>query len=132
MGARHHRELEAWQFADQVRQAFIDLTSRPPAKQDLGLCDQASRAAGSACRNIAEGFYRYSHREFANFLNIARGSLGELLDLADEAKAKRYLSDKDHEALDKLIDRAMATTAALRRYVSSTRAPNQPGNPRHT
>jgi four helix bundle protein len=58
----------------------IQLTERDGIRSDGDFCGQARRAANSACRNLAEGFWRYSHREFAHFVNIARGSLGELLD----------------------------------------------------
>ena len=80
MGVRHHRDLKVWKLADEVRRKILELVSRPDVRPDHHFCDQSSRAASSACHNIAEGFYRFSPGEFAHFLNIAYGSLGELLD----------------------------------------------------
>ena len=50
-------------------------------------------------------FYRFAPGEFAHVLNIAYGSLGELLDCADEARHKRYVTPQELDGLDKLIGR---------------------------
>ena len=47
-------------------------------KCDYAISDQLRRAAYSINLNIAEGFERGSNTEFANFLNIAKGSAGEV------------------------------------------------------
>ena len=46
--------------------------------KDYGFKDQITRAALSIPSNIAEGFERGSDKEFVRFLNIARGSCGEI------------------------------------------------------
>ena len=46
--------------------------------KDYSLKDQLTRAAVSVPSNIAEGFERNSNRQFAQFLQIAKGSCGEL------------------------------------------------------
>ena len=40
--------------------------------------DQVQRAALSVPSNVAEGYERNSNKEFVRFLNIAKGSCGEL------------------------------------------------------
>ena len=49
-------------------------------------------AARSAPRNIAEGFARYKHKEFAQFVRIANGALAEVLDHFIDAVDNGYLS----------------------------------------
>ena len=123
MGVRHHRDLKAWQQADAVRRAIIELTSRAEVRQDTVFCDQAHRAAASACRNLAEGFWRFRHREFAQFVNIARASLGEVVDCVDEALEKRYLNAREHAELSATVEAALFTSTGLYAYLTRTPTP---------
>jgi four helix bundle protein len=123
MGVRSHRDLEAWQLCDQVRRKFHDITDRDHVRHDRDFCSESRRASNSACRNIAEGFYRYGHREFANFVNIAKGSLGELFDSTDEALIKKYIDDEEHKELNELLERAKDTTGGLHKHLRSTPTP---------
>jgi len=120
MGVRSHRDLVAWQKADIVRRRVLELTKTEAVQRDFGFRDQAERAAASACRNLAEGFCRHHHRDFARFVTIARASLGELLDSVDEARIKGYVDDKDHAVLDAQIQEAMRVAGGLLKYLRST------------
>ena len=106
-----------------MRRAIIELTSRESVKRDFDFCDQARRAANSACKNTAEGFYRFRHPEFAHFMNIVKGSLGELLDSLDEAETKRYIARSEYDRLHALIDRALGAAVELHRYLDTTPTP---------
>jgi four helix bundle protein len=88
-------------------------------------CDQSNRAANSACKNTAEGFARFQHPDFARFVNIARGSLVELIDSTDEAIEKRYIDEAEHKSLNDLIERAKASATGLHRYLVSTPTPKR-------
>ena len=125
MGIKSHRDLRAWQQADAVRRRILELCGQPEVKRDFGFCSQADRAAASACRNLAEGFNRYRHPDFARFVTMARASLGELLDSLDEALAKGYLSTEQFENLDQAVRAAMASANALRRYLQNTPTPRE-------
>lgn len=46
--------------------------------KDYGLRDQIIRSVISISSNIAEGFERNSNKQFAQYLQIAKGSCGEL------------------------------------------------------
>ena len=46
--------------------------------KDWGFCDQIQRASVSIMNNIAEGSESGSDVKFVNFLNIAKGSCGEV------------------------------------------------------
>ena len=120
MGAKNHRELLAWQLADELRRIFLEFTARPNVRRDYGFCEQTNRAARSACRNLAEGFRRSSHQDFARFVDIARGSLGELFDSVDEARHKRYIDDHQADTWNQLIERALKVTTGLHVYLTRT------------
>ena len=68
-------DLEVWKKAAGLSAAiYRELQNL----KDYGFRDQITRSGLSIPSNIAEGFERKSHREFAVFLNYARGSCGEL------------------------------------------------------
>jgi four helix bundle protein len=73
-----YRELLAWQRARVLVEAVYRATERFPVRERYGLAAQMRRAAISVVSNIAEGASRNSDRELRRFLQIARGSLGEL------------------------------------------------------
>jgi len=56
-------------------------------------------------------------------LNIAKASLGELLDSVDEALARSYVTPEEYESLNTLVSSALASTTSLHRYVSRTPTP---------
>ena len=62
-----------------LRDEILRLTDGSAAARDWGFRDQIRDSARSAPRNLAEGFYRYNHKEFAYFASIARGSIGETI-----------------------------------------------------
>lgn len=108
---------------------MIELVTRPVVARNVDFVNQTDSAARSACRNIAEGFWRYQHPQFAQFLNIAKASLGELLDSVDEAVARKYVSAEEHASLNKLVSAALASTTSLHRHVSGTPTPPSKSRP---
>jgi len=129
MNISRHRDLDAWTLADAVRRAFIPVLDRDELKYDLDFRTQTRKAMRSACRNIAEGSYRYRHPEFANLVNIAIGSLGELLDGTDDALEHRYIDDVMHRQLNAVIEQAIACAVGLEQHLLSTPTPSRrPGH----
>jgi four helix bundle protein len=75
---RSFEDLIVWQLGiDLVKHIYL-LTASGPLNRDFGLRDQIRRASVSIPTNIAEGFERFSRKEYLQFLNIAKGSAGEL------------------------------------------------------
>jgi four helix bundle protein len=124
MSIRDHRDLEVWRLADEIRGRIVALVKRPEVRGDFGFCNQADRTASSVCRNITEGFYRFSHPEFAHFVKISRGSLGELLDSVNEAQWKGYVNEEEARTLETLIRQAMSKARALHKHLISTPTPD--------
>jgi len=73
-----HKQLESWQQAMILVNQLYQCTASFPREELFGLTSQMRRAAVSIPSNIAEGAARGSTKEYAHFLNIARGSLAEL------------------------------------------------------
>ena len=75
---KRFEDIQAWQKARQATSMIYEITAGKPFAKDFGLCGQIQRASVSIMANIAEGFGRHSDKEFANFLNIAHGSVAEV------------------------------------------------------
>ncbi len=70
-----YEDLEVWK-----RSARLSATLYQQTKdlRDFGFRDQLTRSGLSVPSNIAEGFERDSDAEIARFLQIAKGSAGEM------------------------------------------------------
>ena len=119
-GARHYRELIAWQIGDQLRIETFKLTRRPPFARDFRHQSQTEDAIDSVCRNIAEGFGCESHDEFARFLVISRRSLNEVFDTLRSAELKRYVTREELVPLQALGRRLYPALSNLIAYLRRT------------
>lgn len=83
-------------------------------------CDQLSDAVRSGPRNIAEGFARYRHKEFAQFVRIAKGSEAEVLNHLIDACDQSLISSDELVIAEHLTRRAIKAASGLIRYLEST------------
>ena len=119
-GVWKFEDLVAWQLADRLRQLVNTYCTKDAVKRDYKFHSQLADAASSAPKNIAEGFGRKTHREFARFRYIARGSEQEVLDCFIEAHQKRYLSDTEFDRGDHAVRKALKVLNGLIAYLEST------------
>jgi len=69
--------------------------------------------------NIAEGFARHSDRDFAHFLDIARGSVMEVKSLLYVALDVDYLEKNRFERLYEMADETAAFIGRFTSYLRS-------------
>jgi four helix bundle protein len=115
--ARRFQELQCWQLAREVKRQAYAILGRAPLRSDRDFCDDLRRSGRSAPANIAEGFGRRTHREFAHFLSIAHGSLLETENHFHHAHDVGGLSEGEWTEFVTLARRAQKATAALRKYL---------------
>ena len=72
---RVFEELNVWKEAKSIT---LDIYAIFKDCRDYGFKDQIQRASVSIMNNIAEGSESGSDAKFINFLNIAKGSCGEV------------------------------------------------------
>src|SRR5271169_4030857 len=96
---RQFEDLNVWQDARQLVVAVYSVSKVRAFNQDFGLRDQIRRAAVSTMSNIAEGFERGTRKEFVQFLNIAKGSNGEVRSQLCVAVDQKYIGEKEFNAL---------------------------------
>lgn len=129
-------DIDAWQRARQLTQEIYKVSSQGSFARDFSLRDQIRRASVSVMANIAEGFERSGTGEFAQFLSIAKGSVGEIKTHLYVALDQGYLSQQDFDGMSaaaaeigRLIGGLMSylRTTAIRgtKFKRSTRNPKQ-------
>lgn len=88
-------ELEIWKDARELARVIRLLTKREPFSKDFKLCNQINSSAGSVMDNIAEGFERDGHKEFIQFLYIAKASNGEARSQSYRAFDAEFISEEE-------------------------------------
>lgn len=113
-------EIQAWQKAKDVTLLIYQITSDSNFAKDYGLRDQIRRASVSIMANIAEGHGRRTSIEFANFLNIARGSVAEVQSHLHIALGLKYISQRDFDELYQTLTEISRMTLSLAQYLRTT------------
>ena len=97
--ARKIEELPVYRKAIDFSAAISAILDRPGLCRDRHLRDQIASAADSITANMHEGFEQPTDRAFANFLFIAKASLGEVLGRLRTALTRRYITAVELEEL---------------------------------
>ena len=120
-GVRQFRDFICWQLAYELKSALVAIAQRPRVTADVRFQRQLTDAAAGAPRTIAEGFGRGSDAEFAHYLDYARGSLMECQNHLMDAADRSYITIEERDMLIVLAKRAGGATAALQRYLRSSK-----------
>ena len=96
-------KLDVWNKAVDFAEVVYTGTRSFPDAERFGLTSQMRRAAVSISSNIAEGTSRSSDADFAQFVEIAYGSLMEVV---SQALLAQRLSFLDEQSLKTQYDKA--------------------------
>ena len=91
---RRFEDLEIWQLAREHAKEIYRLTQSETFVKDFDLKNQINASAGSAMDNIAEGFERFTNKDFSNFLVISKGSNGEVRSQPYRAFDRGHISEE--------------------------------------
>lgn len=119
---RKFEEIKAWQKARELAREIYKTCSSGAISQDYGLRNQICRAAVSSMSNIAEGFGRSGNKDFAHFLDMARGSTMETQSLLYVALDIGYINQATFESLYKLAEETSSLIIGFSSYLRA----NQP------
>ena len=112
-GVKRFQDLVAWKLCAELAGLIFELTENGPVSKDFGFRSQIRAAADSAAPMIAEGFGRYTGREFVRYLRMARGELAEVQSHLIVGASRNYFAPSDLQRAQTLADRAMGTTTNL-------------------
>jgi four helix bundle protein len=96
---RTYRDLIVWQKSIHIVTDIYRVTKHFPKQETFGLVLQIRRSSISVPSNIAEGYSRYSNREFTRFLEIAIGSLAEMQTQLLISLNLEYISETDFKTV---------------------------------
>jgi four helix bundle protein len=111
----NYEKLESWQEAIAFAGMIYNVTRRFPAGERFGLTNQMRRAAVSISSNLAEGSSRNSRTDFARFVEIATGSIFEVVSQAFLAREQGFLSGEDFKKIYDAAEKLGKMLSGLRR-----------------
>ena len=121
MSIRTYTELRCWQDAQLLfREIYLLFKSTPSLRHEYVLKDQISRASLSVMNNIAEGFGRFSNKEFLRFLNIARGSCYEVESMIHTMELVGLINPEYAKHLLRLTSDIRKSLGGLSKFLHST------------
>ncbi len=118
MQYKKFEDIPIWQISRKfVANIYKLIDDNQKLKKDYSICDQLKRATYSISLNIAEGFERSSNKEFANFINIAKGSAGEVRTILYILLDNNYIENKTAENLIEEIYKISTHLSNFRSYL---------------
>lgn len=108
-------KLDVWHKSVAFADSVYAITRHFPADERFGLTNQMRRAAVSISSNLAEGTSRASKNDFARFIEIASGSLYEVVSQSFIARAQGFLNDEEFQKLYTAADEQSRMLSGLKK-----------------
>lgn len=108
-------KLEVWQKAIEFADVVYSTPRGFPADERFGLTNQMRRAAVSISSNIAEGSSRNSRKDFARFIEIATGSLFEVVSQSHIGRNQGVLTSEEFQRIYAASEDQSRMLSGLRR-----------------
>ena len=113
-------KLDVWQKAIDFADLIYSENRAFPPDERFGLTNQLRRAAVSISSNIAEGSSRSSKSDFARFVEIATGSVFEVVSQAFIAQRQSFLSEDQFREIYTDAEELSRMLSGLRKSLLST------------
>lgn len=113
-------KVDVWQKSVEFADRVYAITREFPSEERFGLTSQMRRAAVSISSYIAEGSGRSSDKDFAQFVEIAYGSLMEIVSQSQVAVRQSFFPQQANVELHQRVEELARMLSGLR---SSLRRP---------
>jgi four helix bundle protein len=117
-------KLEVWKKSVDFVDLVYRVTRNFPENERFGLTSQMRRAAVSVSSNIAESSSRFSRADFARFLELATGSVFEVISQSFVSRRQGFLSEADFSTIYSAAEEQGRMLSGLRRSLQA--APGVP------
>ena len=111
----YYRKLNVYHKSMELVTNIYRLSRSFPEDEKFGLSNQIQRAVISVPSNIAEGMGRFSNKERIHFLEIANGSLMEVMCQLEAAKLLGYISRLQFDEQELFISETTRMLVGLRK-----------------
>jgi four helix bundle protein len=111
-------KLDVWQKAIDFADLVHNHTRNFPVDERFGLTNQMRRAAVSISSNIAEGASRMSQTDFARFIEIATGSVFEVVSQSFIGRRQGFLNEENFRAMYSAADEIGRMLSRLRKSLA--------------
>ena len=111
-------KLDVWQKAINFTDLVYNYTRNFPAEERFGLTNQMRRAAVSVSSKIAEGTSRMSQSDFRRCVEIATGSVFEVISQAFVGCRQGFLEDAAFATLYSSAEEVGRMLSGLRKSLS--------------
>ena len=111
----YYRKLTVYHKSMELVKRVYGLTELFPASERHGLTNQIQRAVVSIPSNIAEGMGRFSNKERVHFLEIANGSLMEVMCQLELSLLLGYISQQQFDEQELFISETTKMLVGLRK-----------------
>jgi four helix bundle protein len=112
-------KLDVWHRAVDLAALVYEFTQEFPPDERFGITSQMRRAAVSVSSNIAEGSSRSSRQDFARFVELAVGSLYELVSQAFIARKQGLIDEQVFQKLYADSEELIRMLSGLRNHLRS-------------
>ena len=111
-------KLEVWRKSIDFADLVYQLTRSFPAEERFGLTNQMRRASVAVSSNIAEGSSRSSKADYSRFVELAAGSLFEVISQAHVASRQAYLDEQGFRSMHASAEELSRMLSGLKSYLA--------------
>jgi four helix bundle protein len=112
-------DLDCWKKSRELVNVVFDICEKQMKNKEFSTQDQIKRAAISTMNNIAEGFGRYSNKEFIRFLEYSSASSMEIRSMLYILSDRKYIDEFEFEKCYQLSIEHTNITLGLIRYLKT-------------
>jgi four helix bundle protein len=125
-------DLKCWQLARELVLLVFKASEEGKLAKDFETRGQIKRAALSSMNNIAEGFGRYSSKDFIRFLDFSQSSSIEVKSITYALEDMQYLSETRIKLIREKAEETKNSTLAFIRYLRKREDIEETSTPQHT
>ena len=112
-------DLDCWKAARDLVNYMYDICENAALSKDFETKNQIRRAALSTMNNIAEGFGRFSRKEFIRYLDISQSSALEVKSMAYILLDRKYITESQFAQLTEKTVKVVNLDNGLIKYLNT-------------